>query len=667
MRGAGLAIAIEEEEDDDGAGPSSLSQLDLFAAKTKCDVQGGTSEAKTQTGNLTRGCEVDGKNDDASASLVDGLQSPMEMTTLTGQAVHLRPRRPPSTPDGSGGRRGRLATPFYQLLAKIDLDRQEAERWRAAAATEAGGGDAILTPGADQLWVEKYRPCRFMDLLAVDRANLDVLQWLSQWRGCIPIRSGDAPDAVAPKNSFPPSLAPAPKRPRRLATEAEGGIPSGWPEKRVLLIHGPPGLGKTTLVQVIARTVGFELVEINASEERSGEAVLRKVDAAIGSDSLLCGRRPNLLLIDEIDGALGTGGAQADKSLITHLLKLVAASGDGPPADSTDAADGDGEGRRTRRRPQRRGPQLRRPIICICNDLYVPALRPLRQVAHVVALRRPPPSALARRLGEICSAERVRAEGKALLELAELMDCDVRAAVHALQFISRQNIALTSGRLAQALSGLKDVHSSTAHVYDAILHKDSRGARSTRLDAAVLSAIADHGEYQTLAMGVFELFPRTKFYDDTCLSKVRAGLDCLGWVDLWESAGPDSPLSAYSPFALLQTHRLFASPVPAGPKRLFPREDYQRRLERLAFDQILEGYARGLPPSTRDDRRELALTRIPCVLPLIRAHFRVGNPQLLRRDERRRLRELAEVMLAEGLSYRQVRRPDGQYDFVLDP
>ncbi len=28
---------------------------------------------------------------------------------------------------------------------------------------------------------------------------------------------------------------------------------------------------------------------------------------------------------------------------------------------------------------------LRRPIICICNDMYVPALRQLRQVAFVVS------------------------------------------------------------------------------------------------------------------------------------------------------------------------------------------------------------------------------------------------------------------------------------------
>jgi replication-associated recombination protein RarA len=36
------------------------------------------------------------------------------------------------------------------------------------------------------------------------------------------------------------------------------------PEKKIMLISGPPGFGKTTLCQVIASVAGYNLVEINA-------------------------------------------------------------------------------------------------------------------------------------------------------------------------------------------------------------------------------------------------------------------------------------------------------------------------------------------------------------------------------------------------------------------
>jgi chromosome transmission fidelity protein 18 len=41
---------------------------------------------------------------------------------------------------------------------------------------------------------------------------------------------------------------------------------------------------------------------------------------------------------------------------------------------------------------------LLRPVICICNDLYVPALRPLRQIALILNFPRIEQTTLAKRL-----------------------------------------------------------------------------------------------------------------------------------------------------------------------------------------------------------------------------------------------------------------------------
>ena len=126
------------------------------------------------------------------------------------------------------------------------------------------------------------------------------------------------------------------------------------------MLYGPPGLGKTTLAHVVANHAGYNVVEINASDDRSLAAFKIRLDAATQMKSVNNrDKRPNCLVIDEIDGA--------PSATITYLVSLLTGKAK--------------TGARKKKGGPETAPLLQRPIICICNDLYVPALRPLRQIS----------------------------------------------------------------------------------------------------------------------------------------------------------------------------------------------------------------------------------------------------------------------------------------------
>jgi SpoVK/Ycf46/Vps4 family AAA+-type ATPase len=156
------------------------------------------------------------------------------------------------------------------------------------------------------------------------------------------------------------------------------------------------GIGKTTLAHVIARHCGYRVVEVNASDERSRPALLSAICNAVQMQPVLGEKRPNCVVIDEIDGAIGGEGVRAASSAVSAVAEILR-KGE-LPAEGTR-----GEGKKGT------GELLQRPLICICNDLYTPALRVLREEAEVVVMSPPEAHALAARLREVCNQEHVDA------------------------------------------------------------------------------------------------------------------------------------------------------------------------------------------------------------------------------------------------------------------
>ncbi|XP_044308517.1 chromosome transmission fidelity protein 18 homolog isoform X1 [Varanus komodoensis] len=543
------------------------------------------------------------------------------------------------------------------------------------------------------LWVDQFTPRHYVELLSDDYTNRCLLKWLKLWDKVVfgkepPSRKAKLSSEAHPSSRHPKAQQSKWKTKAQLVEEVlEAELDQhNRPKYRVALLCGPPGLGKTTLAHVVVKRAGYNAVEINASDDRSPEIFRTRIEAATQMKSVLgASEKPNCLVIDEIDGA--------PEVSINVLLSII----NWKPGEA-ELGTGGTKAAGTRRRKE--GGLLLRPIICICNDQYVPSLRLLRQQAFLLNFPSTSPPRLVQRLHEIAVRQGMKANAGALMALCEKAENDIRSCINTLQFLHGQGKKELTVRTVQAAQvGLKDQNKGLFSIWQEIFQLprmqrqrigmdpstpacllargDTSGAQAGRslLKAAtqrfyhILHLGVSSGEHEKLAQGLYDNFLNMKMRDSS-FGSVCLALEWLAFADLLNRAvlhGQNFQLLRYLPFLLACFHVLFAAP--SVPRLSYPNSQHEALKKLTQMQNLVASMVSGVAPASRSrtSPQPLVLDVLCLLLEIISPKLRPVNTQLYSQKEKQQLANLIATMLAYNLTYHQQRTPDGQYIYTLDP
>lgn len=360
--------------------------------------------------------------------------------------------------------RNQYGIPIYAFKAKFEEEEREREEQKRNTentnmlnqslneSSRNGLESNSTTQKHDTtLLTEKYRPKTWIDLVGPEKTHRKLLRWLRQWSPLVfddPVATGGYDASKNNNNQFSLNVRDILSR----------------PQKKILLIHGPPGIGKTTVAHVIANQAGYDVLEINASDERSASTVKERIRSAIASHRISQSGNPVCIVADEIEGATESGFVKAlvdlimaDSRAVQTIERLIARGGGSNAlankkidpktvlkklrAQRQAPPDDDGTTNLRRKAANRKNsPEvllnslLMRPIIAVCNDVYAHSLRALRPYAEIVPYHRVTPYTIVDTLQKVCNKEGYDVDTRDLTQMAIDSECDLRSCLNTLQY-----------------------------------------------------------------------------------------------------------------------------------------------------------------------------------------------------------------------------------------
>lgn len=287
---------------------------------------------------------------------------------------------------------------IQQMAKEIDAEEKkqaEEKKKQAAATSNAPNASAPSAskgpPVDDQLWTTKYAPTS-TSMICGNKAAVEKIQnWLRNWR-------------KSAKMNF------------KNAGKDGSGV------YRTIMIHGPPGIGKTTAAHMVAKLEGYDVIESNASDTRSKKLVENGTLGVLDTTSLqgyFAGDGKNVdsnkknvcLIMDEVDGM--SAGDRGGVGALAAIAKKTSV-----------------------------------PLILICNERKQPKMKPFDFVTFDVPFRRPTVEQIRARLSTICFREKLKIPPPVLDSLIEGTHADIRQVINMLSTakLDQESLSFDKGK-----------------------------------------------------------------------------------------------------------------------------------------------------------------------------------------------------------------------------
>jgi len=215
----------------------------------------------------------------------------------------------------------------------------------------------------------------------------------------------------------------------------------GIPKDKAIILYGSPGTGKTTSAYALANEMKWEVIELNASDQRTAK-MIEKVAGLASKMGSLSGVK-KLIIIDEADSIHGTADRGGEKAVI-KLIK-----------------------------------ETNQPIILTANNFYDMSIG-LRNAVRPIQFKAISISTIISVLRQIADAENIICAPGVLEKIADKAEGDLRSAINDLEALSLGKNKLET---ADIITSGRDIQENVFKVLEKIFKgRDIKDAYYSAID-----------------------------------------------------------------------------------------------------------------------------------------------------------------------------------------